>query len=536
MINQSDKITALYCRLSQEDENSGDSNSIINQKTMLKKYADENGFGNCRWYCDDGFSGVSFKRPAFEKMIHDMENGEISTIITKDLSRLGREYVQTGMYYEMIFPENNVRYIAVNDGVDSAKGDNEFVGIRNCFNEFFARDTSKKIRAVKQNQALRGERVNGEFPYGYMIDPENRHHLLPDETTAFAVKQVFSMYVSGARMVDIETWLENNKAYTPTALRYLRTKNETYKKSMEAPYTWSDKTIYDIIARQEYLGHTLTGKTNKVSFKLKKTKKIPAEEQHFFPNTHEALIDEETWNAAQKRAASRTRPMKVEQIDLFSGLLFCADCGHKMYVTRGRAIKPNKQSYNCGGYRNSRRKNVFCTTHYICKPILEQLVLEDMQRVLGLARDNEAEFVRQAAEYGGKQAEKALAGKKKELSKLQRRIDELNTLFKRLYEDRALDRLSEERYAFLSAEYDGEQRSLSERTALLKQELEAAVQETQSIDRFLKIVRKYTDISELTYENTHEFIDRILIYETDKETQTRRIDIYYSFVGLLKKD
>lgn len=275
-MKQSDKITALYCRLSQEDLQAGESGSIQNQKLILQKYADDHHLINTKFYVDDGFSGVSFEREGLQSMLRDVEAGLISTVITKDLSRLGRNYLKTGELIEIVFPENDVRYIAINDGVDTAREDNEFTPLRNWFNEFYARDTSKKIRAVKQAKAQKGERVNGEVPYGYIADPEDRNHLLPDPETAHIVKKIFELYVKGLRMCEIQNWLRDNKVLTVSELRYRRTGSARHPRpQLGLIYNWPDKTIYDILTRKEYLGHTITGKSYKVSYKSKKTKKTP---------------------------------------------------------------------------------------------------------------------------------------------------------------------------------------------------------------------------------------------------------------------
>ena len=369
---QTDKITALYCRLSQEDMQAGESESIQNQKLILQKYADEHHFFNTRFFVDDGFSGVSFEREGLQAMLHEVEAGNVATVITKDLSRLGRNYLKTGELIEIVFPEYEVRYIAINDGVDTAREDNEFTPLRNWFNEFYARDTSKKIRAVKQAKAQKGERVNGEAPYGYLIDPDNRNHLIPDPETAHVVKQIFAMYVRGDRMCEIQNWLRDNEILTVGELRYRRTGSKRHPRpQLNAWYNWPDKTLYDILTRKEYLGHTITGKTYKVSYKSKKTKKNPEEKRYFFPNTHEPLIDEETFELAQKRIATRQRPTKVDEIDLFSGLLFCGDCGYKMYAVRGAGTLERKHAYTCGNYRNRARNDMLCTTHYIRKSVLQ---------------------------------------------------------------------------------------------------------------------------------------------------------------------
>jgi DNA invertase Pin-like site-specific DNA recombinase len=510
----------------------GESESIQNQKLILQRYADEHFFLNTRFFVDDGFSGVSFEREGLQAMLREGEAGNVATVITKDLSRLGRNYLKTGELIEIIFPEYDVRYIAINDGVDTAREDNEFTPLRNWFNEFYARDTSKKIRAVKQAKAQRGERVNGEVPYGYIADPNDRNHLIPDPETAHVVKQIFAMYVRGDRMCEIQNWLRDNEVLTVGELRYRRKGGKKFPRpQLNAWYTWPDKTLYDILTRQEYLGHTITAKTYKVSYKSKKTRKNPEDKRYFFPNTHEPLIDEETFALAQKRIATRHRPTKSDEIDLFSGLLFCGDCGYKMYLQKGAGTPERKHAYTCGNYRNRARNDFLCTTHYIRKSILKELVLADLQRVLAYVKEHEQEFVRTAADYGEQAAKKALAQQKKELDKADKRLLELNVLFRKLYEDMALGRLSNEQFALLTSGYEDEKAALTKRAAEFRQEIDATAERGADVKRFVALVRRYSEISELTYENVHEFIDRILVHELNRETNTRKIEIFYSFVG-----
>lgn len=530
-MNRPDKITALYCRLSQEDLQAGESGSIQNQKLILQKYADEHLFLNTRFFVDDGFSGVSFEREGLQSMLREVESGHVSTVITKDLSRLGRNYLKTGELIEIVFPEYDVRYIAINDGVDTARDDNEFTPLRNWFNEFYARDTSKKIKAVKQAQAQKGQRVNGEYPYGYIIDPNDKNHLLPDPETAHAVKQMFAMYTKGERMCEIQRWLAENKVLSCGALRFQRTGLPRYQKSMICPYSWPDKTIYDILQRQEYLGHTVTAKTYKVSYKSKKGRKNPQEKQYLFPNTHEALVDEETFEVAQKRIATRNRPTKMNEIDVFSGLLYCADCGYKMGLQRGEKIPERKFAYLCGAYRNRARTGSTCTTHYIRKSVITELVLADLKRVLSYVKEYEQDFIRKAAEHGNREKKKEQDQKQKELIKSNARMKDLDTLFRKLYEDNALGKLSDTQFTMMTSSYDEEKKALAEKVAVLEDEINTNIQRKTDVNRFIKIVAKYSDIQELTYENVHEFIDRILIHEWDRKTDTRKIEIHYSFVG-----
>lgn len=340
------------------------------------------------------------------------------------------------------------------------------------------------------------------------------------------------MYIRGDRICEIQNWLKENKILTVAELRYRRTGKCRHPRTHPTCiYNWPDKTLYDILSRKEYLGHTITGKSYKVSYKSKKTKKNPEEKQYFFPNTHEALIDEETFDLAQKRIATKHRPNKINEIDLFSGLLFCGDCGYKMYLQQGAGTPERKHAYTCGKYRNRIRTGEICTTHYIRKSVLKELVLADLQRVLSYVKTHEKEFIRHANEYNAKSMQKALSRQKKELEKATVRMNELNILFRKLYEDNALGKLSDEQFVFLTSGYDEEKETLTRRIAELSQEIDKVTERNVDVRKFVAIVRKYTAIQELTYENVHEFIDRILIHELDKETNTRKIEIMYSFVG-----
>ena len=338
--------------------------------------------------------------------------------------------------------------------------------------------------------------------------------------------------VRGDRICEIQNWLREHEVLTVAELQYRRTGSHRHPRPHpNCIYNWPDKTLYDILARKEYLGHTITGKSYKVSYKSKKTKKNPEEKQYFFPNTHEPLIDEETFDLAQKRIATKHRPTKTEEIDIFSGLLFCGDCGYKMYLQQGAGTLERKHAYTCGKYRNRIRTGELCTTHYIRKSVLKELVLADLQRVLSYVKEHEQEFIETANECSAKAVQKTLTQQRKELDKAQNRINELNILFRKLYEDNALGKLSDEQFAFLTSGYDEEKKTLTRRIAELSQEIDNATERSADVKRFVALVRRYTAIEELTYENVHEFIDRILIHELDKETNTRKIEIFYSFVG-----
>jgi len=527
------KKTALYCRLSQEDEKAGDSMSIKNQKMFLKEFAERNGLANIRFFVDDGFSGVDFeKRESFQEMLREVEAGRVGTVITKDLSRLGRNYLRTGELIEIIFPENGVRYIAINDNVDTEREDNEFTPLKNWFNEFYARDTSKKIRAVKRAQAQRGERVNNDAPYGYMVSPDIKHQLLPDPETAPVVKQIFTMYIQGTRVCHIQDWLRDNKIVTPAELEYQRRGKSRHKRPpLEEIHNWSGKTIEDILVRKEYLGHTFTNKSSRLSYKSNKIICHPKSEWYSFLNTHEPLVDDEVFELAQKRMSTRQRHDISGELDLFSGLLYCSDCGKKLTCRRGSKTPEAQHSYVCAGYRNRARHKSNCSSHYIRKTVLMELVLADIQRISAYVKENESEFFRKAVAYGNREANAVLAAKTKELTKAEERMETLDRVFVKAYEDREAGRLSEQQYNALTNNYDKESESLRGTIEKLQREVSGAKKLDGDAKRFLKVVKKHTNIQELTYENLHELIDKIVIQKLDKETNTRTIEIHYSFVG-----
>ena len=525
---QANKIDACYCRLSEEDMQAGESGSIQNQKRILQQYADEHHFFNTRFFVDDGVSGVSFEREGLQAMLREVEAGRVRTVIVKDLSRLGRNYIRVGELIEIVFPEHDVRFIAVSDNVDSAREDNDLTPLRNLFNEWYAKDTSKKIRTVKQAKAKCGERTNGEVPYGYLPDPADRNHLIPDPETAHIVQKIFAMYAQGTRMTEILNWLRESKVLTVGALRYQRTGQARYQKVAQAPYEWPARTVYDILARQEYMGHTVTNKTTKISYKSKKYRKNAEEQRYVFRDTHEPLVSQDAFEQVQKRLASRQRINKSEELDLFSGLLYCADCGFKMHISR-RAN--GNHTYVCGGYRNSARNQSNCTSHNISQRILCDLVLTDLRSVIASAQTDEREFVRNAMENSAREAREASTKQCREFEKATARMNELDAIFRKLYEDNALGRLSDERFVLLTAGYDDERDTLKNRIAALQKELAAVEQQQINANRFLKIVRGCIAPSELTYEIAHEFIDRICIHALDKAAKTQRIEIYYSFIG-----
>ena len=523
-------ITALYPRLSHEDELQGESNSISNQKRILEAYAKQNGFTNLRWYTDDGYSGANFQRPGFQAMLADIEAGKVGTVIVKDMSRLGRNYLQVGFYTEMLFPQKGVRFIAVNDNVDSANGgmDNDFTPLRNLFNEWLVRDTSKKIKAVKKAKGMSGKPVTSKPVYGYLMDKDENY--IVDEEAAPVVRQIYQLCLAGNGPTKIARMLTEQQIPTPGTLEYRRT-GSTRRYYPDYPYRWATNTVVHILERKEYLGHTVNFKTEKISYKVKSSVENPEEKQAVFKNTHEPIIDLATWERVQELRKQRKRPNRYDEVGLFSGLLFCADCGSVLYQQRYENKTRRQDCYICGSYKK-RVKD--CTAHFIRTDLLTAGVTANLRKVTDYAARHEKQFMKLLIEQNEDGGKRRNAAKRKELDAAEKRIAELSAIFKRLYEDSVTGRISDERFAELSADYEAEQRQLKERAAELQGELAKAQEATVNAEKFMNIVRKYTSFEELTPTLLREFIEKIIVHECSyDENKNRRqeIEIYYSFVG-----
>jgi len=522
-------ITALYCRLSQDDERQGDSNSIINQKKILSKYAEENGFKNCKFYVDDGVSGTTFDRPGFNEMIEDVEAGKVKTVIIKDMSRFGRDYLKVGMYTEVLFPEKDVRFIAINDNVDSSLGDNEFTPLRNLFNEWYARDTSKKIRAVVKAKGMSGKRLSHLAPYGYISDEAD--NWLEDEETAPIVKEIFSLCLSGQGPTHIANILTKREIPTPGTVHYTRTGNKQGY-CPEEPCKWLYQTVCAILERREYLGHTVNFKTTKKSYKSKKHVKNDLSQQMVFENTHPALIDQDTFDRVQAIRENRKRHVKLGTPGLFSGLLYCADCGAKMYHHRGAALKKNAEYYTCSGY--SKRVNP-CTTHHIRINVLSEIVSADLRYVTDFATTQEDKFVSTLAASVEQIQKNEFTEMQRTLDTQQERHDELDIIIQKLFEDSVKGKLTDERFVKLSAGYETEQSELAKSIAVLSASITSQKNKAINVKRFLNLVKKNLSFEELTPEILNTFIEKILVHEVDKSTGKRvqKIEIVYNFIGKL---
>ena len=525
-------ITALYPRLSHEDELQGESNSISNQKRILETYAKQNGFTNLRWYTDDGFSGANFQRPGFQAMLADIEAGKVGTVIVKDMSRLGRNYLQVGMYTEMIFPQKNVRFIAINDGVDSAQGENDFAPLRNIFNEWLVRDTSKKIKAVKRSKGMSGKPITSKPVYGYLMDEDE--NFIIDEEAAPVVRQIYSLCLAGNGPTKIARMLTEQQIPTPGTLEYRRTgSTRRYHPGYECK--WATNTVVHLLENREYTGCLVNFKTEKPSYKLKHSIENPPEKQAVFENHHEPIIDRETWERVQELRKQRKRPNRYDEVGLFSGILFCADCGSVMYQQRYQTDKRKQDCYICGSYK---KRTADCTAHFIRTDLLTAGVLSNLRKVTSYAAKHEARFMKLLIEQNEDGDRRRNAAKKKELEAAEKRIAELSAIFKRLYEDSVTGRISDERFTELSADYEAEQKELKERAARLREELSKAQEATANAEKFMNVVRRHTTIEELTPTLLREFVEKIVVHESVALDGKRRgklrrqeIEIYYSFVG-----
>ena len=415
-------ITALYPRLSHEDELQGESNSISNQKRILETYAKQNGFTNLRWYTDDGFSGANFQRPGFQAMLADIEAGKVGTVIVKDMSRLGRNYLQVGFYTEMLFPQKGVRFIAVNDNVDSANGgmDNDFTPLRNLFNEWLVRDTSKKIKAVKRAKGMSGKPVTSKPVYGYLMDEDENY--LVDEETAPVVQQIYQLCLAGNGPTKIARMLTEQQIPTPGTLEYRRTgSTRRYHPGYECK--WATNTVVHILENREYTGCLVNFKTEKLSYKVKHSVENPPEKQVIFENHHEPIIDTQTWERVQELRKQRKRPNRYDEVGLFSGILFCADCGSVMYQQRYQTDKRKQDCYICGNYK---KRTHDCTAHFIRTDLLTAGVLSNLRKVTSYAAKHEARFMKLLIEQNEDGGKRRNAAKKKELEASEKRIAELS--------------------------------------------------------------------------------------------------------------
>ena len=525
--NYPDNITALYARLSQEDALDGERNSIANQKKILLKYATDNGFPNPAFFIDDGVSGVTFDRPGWNEMIQLAEAGKVRTVIVKDMSRMGRDYLKVGYYTESFFADRDIRYIAINDGVDSDKGDNDFTPFRNLFNDFYARDTSKKIRAVMRAKGNAGEHLCTNPPYGYMKDPADKKKWIVDEEAAEIVKRIFDLCIAGKGPMQIAKLLTAQHVLTVKA-HYAQRDG---KPLPEKPYQWSPKSVAGILERPEYTGCTVNFKTYSKSHKLKKRLHNAPENQRIFSNTQPAIIDEQVFARVQELRENKRRPAKqAERQGLFSGLLYCADCGSKLHFATGKNMTPQQDCYRCSRYKSNTGD---CTMHFIREETLKLFVLQRIFDVTALFFDDAMAFEEAARKQRFQEAEKDAKKRRREIAQAEKRIGELDRIFKHIYEDDISGTISHERFLKLSADYEAEQKELTEQVKAWRQAVENFEQDQADFASFAAIVRKYVGIRELTPTIVNEFVKKIIVHAPDKSSGHRRqkIELVWNFIG-----
>ena len=527
-MSRTSRITALYERLSRDDDLTGESNSITNQKKYLEDYARRNGFENIRHFTDDGFSGVNFNRPGFQSLIKEVEAGNVETLIVKDMSRLGRNYLQVGFYTEVLFPQKNVRFLAINNSIDSNNAsDNDFAPFLNIMNEWYAKDTSKKVRAVIRAKGMSGKSTCNCPPYGYVKDEQG--NWLVEREAAGIVKKIYAMCIQGYGPMQISRKLNEMKAISPVVWK--KKVGWKYKlEKVERPELWTVTAVRRILSNPIYLGHTINFRTKKKSYKSHSVVFLPKEDWVIFENTHEAIIDQDTFDTVQKLREGVKRRLSIDgEMSMFSGLLYCADCGAKMYLNRHRGSE--KDCFNCASYRKEKGRG--CTSHYITLHAVEDIVLYDLQRVLGMARNNETEFIAMLQEKSKRMTKKDLSEKERAREEAERRIDALDRIIQNLYEDKVNGTLTEERFIKLSKNYENEQAELTNKLKILTNELATAQKETADLNKFMRLVKRYTEITELSPEIVRTFIDKIYVHKGEKAQGGHRqtIEIIYNCVG-----
>ena len=546
---ENEKITALYERLSRDDEMVGDSNSIVNQKKMLEDYAKQNGYTNIEHFTDDGYSGGSFDRPDWKRMVAGIEDGSIGTVIVKDMSRIGRDYLQVGFYTEVMFKEKEVHFIAIANGVDNQKRESsEFAPFLNIMNEWYIRDSSRKVTTVLRARGMEGKHTTNNAIYGYRKSEEDKNQWVIDEEAAEVVRRIYRMSLEGKGPYEIARILSEEQIERPSyylakrGLGTCRSNNNT-----ATPYVWRGATVSDILSKPEYMGHTVNFRSYKESYKDKRAKKTPKEDWVIFKNTQEAIVSEEMWNKVQGLRKTARRTDTVGEANPFTGLLYCADCGAKMYNHRGGAgrarnwkgelngkRRPDRDEYNCSTYNLSRQSyDKQCSQHYIRTEVVRKLVLETIKAVSDYVITNEEEFINRIYSSSRDKQKESIKSLKRKIAQDTKRVNELNMLMKKLYEDNISGKLSDKRFEFMLSEFENEQDTLEISMENAKAEIEKYESDTVRADKFIELVKRYTDFSELTTPMLNEFVEKILVHEADYSSGERvqEVEIYLNFIG-----
>ena len=527
------KITILYCRLSNEDALDGESNSIQNQKEFLTRYAAEHGYTNLKILVDDGYTGTNFDRPGVQEGFTLVKQGLVGCWLVKDLSRFGRDYLTVGQYTDIIFPSYDVRFIAVNDGVDSERGDSDgFAAIRNLFNEWYPRDTSKKVRVVFRQKGTSGKHL-GKPPYGYRTDPADKDHWIIDEDAAPVVKRIFNLAIDGKGPEQIARILEQDKVLTTKALYAKQSENhpdpKKRKKMPERPYHWIGQSVAGILERMEYTGCTCNFKTYSKSYKLKKRIPNAIEDMCIFPDTQEAIVSQAQWDRVQELRKNKRRPTKAERQGLFSGLLFCPDCGNKLHFATCKSFDGKQDHYVCSSYKSGRGT---CSAHYIREDVLRELVLERIRAVNAYIRQDAESFQEEWLQCRRSDQERSIREDRKRVEQAKKRLADLDVLLSRLYEDFVLGDLSKERYKKMTADYEAEQERLKLEIEVTEEWLETQETMSSDVDAFVALTQKYVDVPELTPTIVNEYIKKIEVFPPDKSSGKRvqKVKIYFNFV------
>ena len=528
------KITALYERLSRDDDLAGESNSITNQKKYLEDYAQKNGFKNIRHFTDDGFSGVNFNRPGFQSLIKEVEAGNVETLIVKDMSRLGRNYLQVGFYTEVLFPQKNVRFLAINNSIDSNNAsDNDFAPFLNIMNEWYAKDTSNKIKAVFDARMKDGKRCSGSIPYGYNRLPNDKQTLVVDPVASEVVKRIFLLANEGKSPRTIAELLTEEKVLIPAAYAKKYHPEQYNGTKFSNPYLWGTSSVRTILGRQEYLGHTVLRKSVSTNFKLHKRKETDEDEQYVFQNTHEPIISQELWDSVQKRRSRVNRASAWgTHTNRLSGYLYCADCGRRLTLQTHYSKKDGstQYSYRCGGYAS--RVNG-CTAHSISADNVEALILTSVKRFSRFVLKDEETFALELQSLWKEKREEKPKQNQSELKRCQKRYDELSALIRSLYENLMAGLLPERQYKQLMAQYDSEQAELESKMETMKSEIAEDKSSSVDIQHFISLIRKCKNPTEISDSMFNELVDKIVVYEAEGagNARTQKVDIYFNYVG-----
>lgn len=524
------KITALYCRLSRDDELIGDSNSIKNQKAILEKYAMDNHLQNTQFFIDDGYSGTNFDRPGWQALMNLVDDGQISTIVVKDMSRLGRDYLRVGYYTEVIFPEAGVRFIAISNGVDSNDSqDNDFTPFLNIINEWYAKDTSKKIRAVFKAKGQSGKPLCTNPPYGYLKDPQNKDHWIIDKVAAKIIRQIYKMCMDGFGPTQISRKLEQDCIESPTA--HLNNIGiNTPAKQPENPYTWHARTVADILARTEYLGHTVNFKTRKKSYKSKIKIWNNPDDWLIFENTHEAIVEADTFAIVQAIRNGRRRPTPLGEMPPLSGMLYCADCGNKMYQVRGKGWPHSKEHFVCATYRKVKGG---CSAHQIRNVVVERLLLGHIKKLIAFIIEDEERFTQLVLKQSKRESDKMVKALEAEMHEVHNRLSQIDEIQKSLYEDNLTGKIADEMLGKLLLSYADEQTQLTAQIQELERKICTVKESSANVTYMISLAHQYEESVELTGKIIREFISKIIVYspETFDGIRKQRVRIIYNGVG-----